>query len=450
MSAPRGEFSSKLGFLMAAAGSAVGLGNIWGFPTQVATNGGAAFLLVYLVLAFCLAFPALMAELIIGRHAKANAVEALRSISDSRATANIGALTGYAGMLTACMILGFYAILAGWMVSHALASAAEFAGLAGVSEWFETHSTARSLAFTALFMVLTISIICGGVKEGIEKWCSRLMPSLLVILVMLIGYVLTLDGAADGVKAYLVPDFSRLTNPKLIIGAMGQAFFSLSLGVGTMLIYGSYVSDRNNIVSLGRSVTLLDVGIAFIAGLLIIPAMYVAQHNGVQIYDADGNLIQSARLIFTVLPAMFDTMGGVGAVVSLLFFIFMSVAALTSTISILEVPVAYAVESHNAERRFATIVIGAAIFGLSTFIIFSAESVFNLIAVAATQYGEPIVGLMMCIFAGWVMHRNKLLQEIRKGNDDAEQGWFWKIWPTYVRFVCPIAILIVFMQTLRG
>jgi NSS family neurotransmitter:Na+ symporter len=449
MSAPRGEFSSKLGFLMAAAGSAVGLGNIWGFPTQVATNGGAAFLLVYLVLAFCLAFPALMAELIIGRHAKANAVEALRSISNSRATANIGALTGYAGMLTACMILGFYSILAGWMASHALASAFEFAGLAGVSEWFETHSILRSLVFTALFMVLTIAIICGGVKEGIEKWCSRLMPSLLVILVLLIGYVLTLDGAADGVKAYLVPDFGRLTNPKLIISAMGQAFFSLSLGVGTMLIYGSYVSDRDNLVSLGRSVTFLDVGIAFIAGLLIIPAMYVAQHNGVQIYDADGNLIQSARLIFTVLPALFDTMGGVGSLVSMLFFVFMSVAALTSTISILEVPVAYAVENHDTGRKLATTVIGTAIFGLSTFIIFSAESIFNLIAVAATQYGEPIVGLLMCIFAGWVLHRNKLLEEIRKGNDNAEQGWFWKIWPTYVRFVCPIAILIVFMQTLR-
>jgi NSS family neurotransmitter:Na+ symporter len=448
MSAPRGEFSSKLGFLMAAAGSAVGLGNIWGFPTQVASNGGAAFLVVYLVLAFCLAYPALMAELIIGRHTKANAVKALRSIAGSGATARVGALTGYAGMVTACMILAFYSILAGWMLSHTLASATEFVGLAGLSEWFATHSIARSLTFTGIFMALTISIICGGVKDGIEKWCSRLMPSLLAILVLLIGYVLTLDGASDGVRAYLVPDFSHLTNPKLIIGAMGQAFFSLSLGVGTMLIYGSYVSDRDNLVSLGRSVTLLDVGIAFIAGLLIIPAMYVALHNGVQIYDADGNLIQSARLIFTVLPALFDTMGGVGAVVSFAFFVFMSVAALTSTISILEVPVAYAVENHDAERRLATVLSGAAIFGLSVVIILSAETLFNLVAVAATQYGEPIVGLMMCVFAGWVMHRNKLLQEIGKGHDNAEHGWFWKIWPAYVRYVCPVAILTVFIQSL--
>jgi NSS family neurotransmitter:Na+ symporter len=449
MSAPRGEFSSKLGFLMAAAGSAVGLGNIWGFPTQVAGNGGAAFLLVYLVLMFCLAYPALMAELIIGRHTKANSVEALRSIAGSSATARVGALTGFVGLITACMILGFYSILAGWMLSHTLASATEFAGLGRVSEWFATHSIARSLAFTAIFMALTIAIICGGVKDGIEKWCSRLMPSLLVVLVLLIGYVLTLDGANDGVKAYLVPDFERLTNPKLIIGAMGQAFFSLSLGVGTMLIYGSYVSDRDNLVSLGRSVTLLDLGIAFIAGLLIIPAMYVAQHNGVQIYDAEGNLIESARLIFTVLPALFDTMGEVGTVVSFAFFVFMSVAALTSTISILEVPVAYAVENHDAPRKRATVLIGAAIFTLSVVIIVSAEQVFNLVAVAATQYGEPIVGLMICIFAGWVLHRNKLLEEIRKGNENAEHGLFWKIWPNYVRYVCPLAILIVFIQSLR-
>lgn len=336
------------------------------------------------------------------------------------------------------------------MASHALASATEIVGLAGASEWFATHGIGRSLVFTGIFMALTISIICGGVKEGIEKWCSRLMPALLVTLLLLIVYVLTLDGAADGVKAYLVPDFSQLTNPKLIIGAMGQAFFSLSLGVGTMLIYGSYVSDHENIVSLGRSVTLLDVGIAFIAGMLIIPAMYVAQHNGVQIYDADGNLIQSARLIFNVLPALFETMGGAGAIVSFLFFVFMSVAALTSTISILEVPVAYAVENHDAPRRWATILIGATIFGLSVIIIFSAESFFSLVAVAATQYGEPIVGLMLCVFAGWVLQRNKLLEEIRKGNENAEHGWFWKIWPAYVRYVCPAAILTVFIQSFLG
>ena len=448
MSAPRGEFSSKFGFLMAAAGSAVGLGNIWGFPTQVASNGGAAFLLVYLVMAFTLAFPALMAELIIGRHTKANAVKALRSIAGSKLTARIGATTGYAGMLTACLLLGFYGILAGWMLSHALASATSFIGMSGTSEWLASHSIERSLLFTGGFMALTVSIICGGVKDGIEKWCSRLMPSLLVILVVLIFYVLTLDGAMDGVRAYLIPDFSRAMSPNLVISAMGQAFFSMSLGVGTMLIYGSYVSDRGNLVSLGRSVTLIDIGIAVIAGMLTIPAMYVAQHNGLQIYDADGQLVESTRLVFTVLPALFDTMGGASSVVSMAFFALMSVAALTSTVSVLEVPVAYAVENHDLPRRRATMLIGAAIFAVSVIIVFNGEMLFNLAIVAATQYGEPLVGLMMCLFAGWVLQRNSLLQEIRKGNENAEHGWFWKIWPTYVRFICPAAILMIFVQTI--
>jgi NSS family neurotransmitter:Na+ symporter len=227
---------------------------------------------------------------------------------------------------------------------------------------------------------------------------------------------------------------------------MGQAFFSMSLGVGTMLIYGSYVSDREDLASLGRSVTLLDISIAVIAGMLIIPAMYVAQHNGVQIYDADGNLIESAGLIFAVLPALFDSMGAVGAVVSLAFFILMSVAALTSTISMLEVPVAYAVENHGMQRKRAAILIGAAISMLSAVIIFNFGTLFDLVVVVATQYSEPMVGIMMCLFAGWVLQRNSLLQEVKKGNENAEHGWFWKIWPTYVRYICPAAILAIFLQ----
>ena len=435
-----------MGFLLAAAGSAIGLGNIVAFPAQVASNGGAAFLLVYLVMAFCLAYPALMAELIIGRHTKANSVKAMRSIAGSPLASNVGAASGFAGMLTACLILGFYVVMAGWMLSHALASATELAGMYSASEWLSTQSTGRSFTFAAIFMALTISIICGGVKQGIEKWCSRLMPSLLIILVILIFYVLTLDGAMDGVRAYLIPDFSRVTSPDLIISAMGQAFFSLSLGVGTMLIYGSYISDRENIVSLGRSVTLLDITIAFLAGLLIIPAMYVAQHNGVQIYDAEGNLIESFGLIFAVLPALFESMGGVGSFISFAFFVLISLAALTSTISVLEVPVAYAVENHDLPRKRATILIGATIFIVSLTIIFNVDTLLDLAVIVATQYGEPLVGLMMCIFAGWVFQRNSLLQELKKGNEDAENGWFWKIWPAYVRFVCPAAILTIFLR----
>jgi NSS family neurotransmitter:Na+ symporter len=446
MSAPRGEFSSKLGFLMAAAGSAVGLGNIWGFPTQVASNGGAAFILIYLLMAFFVAYPALMAELIIGRHTKINSVKALAEVATNDVSRKVGFATGLVGMLTACAILSFYAILAGWMAAHAASSATGLIGMSESSEWFASQSSARSLLFTAIFIALTISIIGGGVQQGIEKWCSRLMPALIAILVALILYVVTLDGASDGVRAYLIPDFSRITDPNLIISAMGQAFFSLSLGVGTMLIYGSYISDRDDVVSLGRSVMFIDIGIAIIAGLLVIPAMYAAQHNGVQIYDANGNLIESAGLIFAVLPALFDTMGGAGTFVSLAFFIFMSVAALTSTISMLEIPVAYAVESHNMQRTRATILIGAGIFLASAIIIFNFDVLFGLVIIISTQYSEPLVGLTMCVFAGWVLQRNSLLQELKKGDENAERGLFWKIWPGYVRVVCPAAILTIFLQ----
>lgn len=446
MSAPRGEFSSRLGFILAAAGSAVGLGNIWGFPTQAASNGGAAFLMVYLVMAFCLAYPALMAELIIGRHAKANAVTALRKIAGSDATRTLGAATGYVGMTTASLILSFYAIVAGWMLAYSLAAAAEMAGLYSIADWLTGFSVERNLLFTGIFMVLTIAIICGGVKNGIEKWSERLMPALFVILILLVVYVLTLDGAMDGVRAYLVPDFSRAVEPNLIVSAMGQAFFSMSLGVGTMLIYGSYVSDRENLVSLGRSVTLVDIGIACLAGLLVIPAMFVAQHNGVEIYDAAGNLIAEDTLIFAVLPALFSTMGGVGSLIALAFFILMSIAALTSSISMLEVPVAYTVENHAQSRKRATILLGTAIGLFSVILVLNFEAMFGLVVALATRYSQPMLGLLLCVFAGWIWHRNGLLGEIRKGMSDAEHGWFWKIWPSYVRYVCPAAIMIIFVQ----
>ena len=447
MAAPRGEFSSKLGFLMAAAGSAVGLGNVISFPSQAANNGGAAFLILYLVLAFLLAYPALMAELVIGRHAKANSVEAMRKIAAGPVSRKVGVATGYGGITVASMILSFYVIMAGWMIAHALASVTGAVGLGSATEWLITNGVARNLVFSALLMAITIAIICGGVKDGIEKWCSRLMPALLVILVLLIGYVLTLDGAIDGLKAYLIPDFSAATSPRLVISAMGQAFFSLSLGVGTMLIYGSYISDRGNLVSLGRSVTLLDISIAVMAGLLVMPAMYAAQAVGVSIYDADGNLVQDFGLVFVVLPALFDMMGDVGSIVSFAFFLLITLAAITSSISVLEVPVAYAVENHDMRRRSATIRIGAAVFLISTLIILNFDALFSLVITIAMQYGEPLIALMMCIFVGWIMHRNALLEEIKKGNQGAESGLFWKIWPFYVRYICPAAILVILAQS---
>ena len=446
MSAPRGEFSSRFGFLMAASGSAVGLGNIWGFPTNAASNGGAAFLFVYLVLAFALAYPALMAELIIGRHARANAVTALRSISPGEKSKVAALLVGFAGIVTVSFILSFYAIVSGWMIAFFFDPVARLLGMDAAAQWLTTDAVLRNSIFVVLFMTVTVLIINAGVKDGIEKWASRLMPSLIVILILLIVYVLTLPGASDGLRAYLVPDFSRITDPALLVDAMGQAFFSLSLGVGTMLIYGSYISKKENLPTTGGLVALLDIGIAVLAGLLILPAMYVALANGVEIFDADGGLIAGPGLIVSVLPALFNTMGGAGVFVALAFFLLMTIASLTSSISMLEVPVAYGVEHHDLERRKAAIIIGSIITLISLTIVFNFDPLFDMVVTYTTEVSQPLLGFAFCIFAAWIWRRNDILQEIKQGAPEAEQGLFWKIWPFYVKFICPVAILIVYFQ----
>jgi NSS family neurotransmitter:Na+ symporter len=447
MASSRGEFSSRFGFIMAAAGSAVGLGNIWGFPTQAASNGGAAFLLVYLILAFTLAYPALMAELIIGRHAHANAVGALRLIANGPATRRIGATTGIIGFIVASMILSFYAIVAGWMMAFCLAAAFDLLGFNSPSNWLTTFSFERNILFMSAFIALTAGIVSGGVQAGIERWSSRLMPVLLISLILLVAYVLTLDGASKGLEVYLLPDFERAFSPKLIISALGAAFFSLSLGVGTMLVYGSYIGDNENLPLLGGLVTLVDISIAVLAGFLVLPAMYVALHNGVEIFTEAGNLISEDTLIFTVLPELFATMGVAGIVVSLVFFFLMGIAALTSSISMLEVPVAYTIEEHGVGRKKSAIIIGAAIGIFSTIILLNFEAMFGLVISITTRYSQPLLGFVFCIYAGWVWHRDTLLQEVRKGNPDVENSLFWKIWPWYVRVVCPVIILGIFAQS---
>lgn len=446
MSAPRGEFTSRFGFLMAAAGSAVGLGNIWGFPTNTASNGGAAFLFAYLVLAFALAYPALMAELIIGRHARANAVTALQSLATGQRTRMLALGVGFTGIITVSFILSFYAIVSGWMIAFFFDPVARLVGMGEASEWLRTDAVMRNSIFVIVFMVFTVYIISVGVKEGIEKWASRLMPSLIIILVLLILYVFTLPGAMDGLRAYLIPDFSLLADPALLVSAMGQAFFSLSLGVGTMLVYGSYISKKENLPVIGSLVALLDVGIAVLAGLLILPAMYVALANGVEIYDAQGGLIAGPGLIVSVLPALFDTMGFVGILVALAFFLLMTIASLTSSISMLEVPVAYAVESHGVARRKAAIIVGGVITLIALLIVFNFDPWFDRVVSFTTEMSQPLLGFAFCIFVAWIWNRNGVLEEIRQGSPEAENGWFFRIWPFYVKFICPLAILIVYFQ----
>ena len=446
----RGQFSSRLGFIFAASGSAVGLGNIWGFPTNAAENGGAAFVLMYLILAFLLAYPALMAELIIGRHTRSNMVDAMQAIASGPTAKSVGKLTGILGMVTASLILCFYSIVAGWMIAFLLEPVTVAFNLPALGSWLTDFSLSRNIGFSALFVLLTVLIISSGVEQGIEKWSQRLMPALFVLFAGLIIYVLTQEGAMAGLKVYLVPDFSQMSDPKLIVSAMGQAFFSMSLGVGTMLVYGSYISGDENLPLVGALVTLTDMGVAFLAGLLVLPAMFVAQHLGVTITGEGGSLIAGPDLIFKVLPALFDGMGSAGLLVGLGFFALMSIAAVTSSISMLEVPVSYAVEAHKVDRLKATWLVGLLIFAVSAVISANFDSLFGFVITLTTERAQPLLSMVVCIFAGWVFHRNSILQEIQAGNPDVEQGLFWKIWPGYVKFLCPVLILVTLAQGFIG
>lgn len=443
MASSRGEFNSSFGFVMAAAGSAVGLGNIWGFPTQTAGNGGAAFVLIYVILAFLVGYPVLMAEFTIGRYTRLAPPDAYKKLGGGKGYFGIGIL----GLVTVGFILSFYSIIAGAMIAYFLEPIGRMLGMNAMSDWIIAQSESSNLLFTSIFFLLTILIVSGGVNKGIEKWSTRFMPTLFVLFFFLVIYVFTLDGASEGIAVYLLPDFNKIFDPKLITSAMGQAFFSLSLGVGGMLVYGSYTNKKANLVKLGWLVTLCDIGVAFIAGLLIIPAMYAAANLGTEIFDASGNLISGPNLIFQVLPGLFKSMGSIGWVVAFVFFLLMSIASLTSSIAMLEPVVAYIVDSKEISRPKATWFTGGFFWIVSLIIVFNFDKLFGLVVTATTVYSQPFLGLAIAIFAGWVIRKNILLNELKEGYPELEGSFFYKIWPFFLRFVCPLLILLVFLQS---
>jgi len=335
----RETFSSRIGFVLAAAGAAVGLGNIWGFPTQAASNGGGAFLLVYLLMILLVAFPMLVVEMAIGRYGQANPVDSMKSLSYNSLAKKAGAAVGWLGLSVPCAVLAFYSIVGGWLICFLLGACAELIGMESAATWFKGFSVERNLFGTIVFYVLTILIVQGGVKQGIEKWSTRLMPALFALFGLLFIYIMSQDGAMTGLKHYLIPDFSKVFDRKLLLAAMGQGFFSLTIGGCSMLIYGSYLSKKESLPKMAMSVTLVDTAVAFIAGLVVLPAMFVAMQKGVEIYAQDGSLLSSDTLVFTVLPLMFESLGFIGQIFAVIFFLLLTIAALTSSISMLECPV---------------------------------------------------------------------------------------------------------------
>jgi len=444
-STERGSWNSKLGFILAAAGSAVGLGNIWGFPTKVATEGGAAYLVIYLLCTFLIGFPVMVAELSIGRKSGKNPVGAFKALSNNK----FFPLVGLWGVICGVMILSFYTVIAGWAFGFAFEEIFYYLGWQETAAWLtDTGNGWKNALIASVFMLGTIKIITGGVSDGIEKATKTMMPLLIGIIIIMIAYVLTQPGAMDGVREYLLPDFSRI-NARLVFSAMGQAFFSLSLGMGALITYGSYLSKKENIPQAAAFVTLADVGIAFLAGLLIIPAMFVAQAAGIEIFVGD-QLASSTNLVFQILPALFHTIGGaVGLILGVVFFLLLSIAALTSTISLLEVPVAYVIDEYGVQRKRAAWTVGLGILVISVIVAFNTsligtfDNIFN-------NFGLPLGGLLMCIFVGYVWKTDSALSEMELGFEGVKQGLFAKVWPIFIKVICPIVIAYNVYQGILG
>ncbi|WP_198678658.1 sodium-dependent transporter [Idiomarina seosinensis] len=439
MSFMRESFHTRLGFILAAAGSAVGLGNIWGFPTQVANHGGGAFLLVYLVVIFVLAIPALYCEMLIGHHGRANPVRSLAKLSEGKAQP-IGATMGFLNVIGSCLMLSFYHIVAGWMLVHALGYIANLFELTSVADFLFNGSLIRDLSFTALFLITTGWVVLQGIEHGIERWSKRLMPTLIVLLLGLIVYIGSLAGASKGFDTYLIPDFAQLSDPNIYLAAMGQAFFSLSIGLGGMMIYGSYLLPGAKLGRLSLSVAALDTGIAFLAGLLIIPALYAGIELGVNVTNGE-QLIGEGQLIFAVLPQLFSSMGAVGPYVGFAFFILLSIAALTSTIAQAEVPVSYLIEEKNLSRKKATVTALCTIAVLAFSLVLFFEPLFGWVVTAVTQFQLPLSGIFYLVVVGWLWRRSNHLQTVAKGS-------FWLTalrW--HLRYICPILMTLVFINT---
>lgn len=443
---PRDSFGSKFGVIAAAAGSAIGLGNIWRFPYVLGENGGGAFLLVYLGFIFLIGIPVMLSEFVIGRRAQRNPYGAFKKL----APGTPWFLVGFMGVVAAFMILAFYSAVAGWTLEYIYQSIINgFAGktTAQLDSMFETfrQGSFRPILWFVIFMCLTAFIVISGVKKGIEKYTKTLMPILLLLIIIMCVRSITLPGASAGLKFLFQPDFSKITT-NTVLEALGQAFFSLSIGMGTLITYGSYIKRKENLGSTAVQVSLADTFIAVLAGVAIFPAVFAF---GIAPSDGEG-------LVYKTLPNIFQQMTG-GYVFSLVFFVLLGVAALTSTISVLEVIVAYFVEQFNLTRKKAVVLasVSVGVLGicsvmswthLSDFKLFGLN-VFDLLNFASANIFLPLGGLFIVAFVGWFLGVHKSKDELTSGNK--YKAAYYPIYLFIVRFIAPIAIALVFLNGLN-
>ncbi len=439
----RDTFGSKFGVIAAAAGSAVGLGNIWKFPYIAGVYGGAAFLFVYLGFILAIGLPVMLSEFIIGRSSKRNAFGAFKVLAPGTPWRNIGIL----GVSAAFLILSFYGVVAGWSLQYVVLSIQDGFSQKSpeeISSLFTTliESPLKPVLWQLIFMFATGAIVIVGIKKGIEKYTKILMPVLVLILIILCVKSVSLDGAKAGLEFLFKPDFSKLTGDG-ILSALGHAFFTLSLGMGTLITYGSYIDRKNNLLNTVISVTLADTVIAILAGIAIFPAVFAFNIAPTQ----------GPGLIFVTLPNVFHQMPG-GYIFSILFFLLLSVAAITSSISILEVVVAYFKEEFKMGRKSSTVLatILISILGifcslsmgmLSSYTVFGLNF-FDLMDWISANLLLPVGGLFIALFVGWVYGRKKVQQEISNGGNLS--GALLSVFMFLVKFIAPIAIAIVLLN----
>jgi len=439
------NFSSKLAVVAAAAGSAVGLGNIWRFPYELGQYGGAAFLIIYVLFVVLLGMPIMLSEFIIGRMGQRDAVGSFRKLAPKGKWWIIGVM----GVLTSFLIMGFYSVVAGWTMEYVFQAVTnqfvnkDTATLTQVFVNFSTD-TWRPIIWLTIFMVISAGIIMLGVKDGIEKSTKFLMPLLVVIIVALGIRAITLPGGAAGLKFLFQPDFSKITSG-VVLSAMGQAFFSLSLGMGCMITYGSYISKKNHLSHTVVEVTMLDTLVSILAAVAIFPA----------VFSLGINPGFGPELVFITLPNVFAQMPG-GYIWSILFFILLCVAALTSVISLMEVIVAYLVEEFKMKRKTATvwvtiIILILGILASLSFGVWKEVKIFNmgffdLFDNITSKIFMPLGGLLISIFTGWILSKKKIREELSTHGKFPTRYYYAFIF--LIRYVTPICISLVLLNQL--
>ncbi len=449
MADKREQWGSKLGFILAAAGSAVGLGNIWKFPYVAGESGGAAFLIVFLICIFIIGLPVLIGEILLGRTTQLNPVGAFKKLAKSKFWTAIGAL----GIITGFLILSFYSVVAGWSFGYIVESVKgtffEFNQPtdAGVHFTALTNKPLWIISYLAIFLTVSMFFVYFGIKKGIERGSKILMPILFLLLLILMVRGLTLPGSSEGLKFLFNPDWSKISGQTILV-ALGQAFFTMSLGMGVMMTYGSYMSKNDNVVISATQVLILDTLISVIAGIAIFTAVFA---NGQQPNEGPG-------LIFHIIPVVFTTMPG-GYIFSILFFVLLTIAAITSVMSLLEVVVAYFVDERGWKRKTAVLFTGSFAFILAVPSALSfnvmqnttlwGKTFFDIVDYLSANIFLPLGGFFISIFVAWFWGFDKAVPQLKKGAERLfeRSRWIFSTWKFLLRFIAPILILFVFLHS---